>query len=209
MKAKDTSPEDEVSLFYHSDHFNYSYTKTFRLNSNVLVSSYQIINDSDNDLPAFWTMHCLVNLTPKMRFIFPASVKTVRNVHAGEWLSVQDGLYTFPAAIDQGKERRLDGVPPAGMTKYYVEGVCPEGEVGYDYPETGTKLRLHYDRKKLPYLGLWITNGGYRGEKNAALEPSSGFYDGLNNCQRVNGEVPLLRPKEGYCFEISINVDSL
>lgn len=209
MERLDDSASDEVILFYQSSHFHYSYTKRFRLDGSSLVCSYRIINDGESDLPAFWTMHCLVNITPQMRFVFPEQVKTVRNVLKGEWLSVPDGFYSFPTAWDQGKKRCLDALPQAGIAKYYVEGRCPEGEVGYDYPETGTKLRLHYDRKKLPYLGLWITNGGYRGEKNAALEPSSGFYDGLNICRRVTGSIPVLRPGEKFCFDISLNVGDL
>ncbi len=34
-------------------------------------------------------------------------------------------------------------------------------------------------QKKIPYLGVWLTKGRFKGEYNCAAEPSNGLYDFL------------------------------
>jgi len=53
--------------------------------------------------------------------------------------------------------------------------------------------RLEWDPRELPYLGHWATNGGYLGERNAAWEPSDGYYDSVETA-RANGALPVLGP---------------
>lgn len=92
------------------------------------------------------------------------------------------------------------------MVKYYVAGRVKRDGCGYDYPETGTSVRLFYDTQKLPYLGCWITAGGYRGEKNCALEPSTGYYDSVETARRLGGGCPELGPEETLCFSLEMEV---
>jgi len=40
-----------------------------------------------------------------------------------------------------------------------------------------------------------VTNGGFRGERNAAWEPSDGYHDSIQTARR-NGALPVLEPGE-------------
>ena len=62
---------------------------------------------------------------------------------------------------------------------------------------------MSYDAGILPYFGVWITAGGFQGDYNCALEPSSGFYDGIGNARRL-GKLPVLGAGEGMEFAISV-----
>ena len=95
------------------------------------------------------------------------------------------------------------------MVKYYVVGRLEKDGCGYDYPETGTSVRFLYDVEKLPYLGCWITAGGYRGDKNCALEPSTGYYDSVGRARQINGSCPEIKPGESFCFTIMLEVDRM
>ena len=64
---------------------------------------------------------------------------------------------------------------------------------------------LHYDVKKLPYLGVWITAGGFEGDYNCALEPSNGFYDGIGRAEK-NCRLPVLKAGEAMDFELVVSL---
>lgn len=198
--------ENGVRLFYRSRRLHYDYRKRFYLKEKRLCCDYVITNCGAAPLPCIWTMHCLVNLTPQMRFVFPDGTAQVQNVFAGEWLGEEERIYPFPEAEVQGRAYRFDRPPEGGMVKYYVVGPVREGVCGYDYPETNTAVRLRYDAEKLPYLGCWVTAGGYRGEKNCALEPCTGYYDSVGKARRLTGACPVLQPGEELCFTMAIEV---
>ena len=64
---------------------------------------------------------------------------------------------------------------------------------------------IEWDNNVLPYLGFWITAGGFRGDYNCAWEPSSGYYDSVSRALRNNAVWELL-PQEEKQFDITITV---
>lgn len=199
----------KLCLFYHSQRLRYDYRKEFWLEERGLCCGYEIVNRGTAALPYIWTMHCLVNTTPEMRIQFPEGTTQVENVFSCKHLGEAGAVYRYPADQVKGQEYRFDRLPMDDMVKYYgTEPVKADG-CGYDYPETGTKVRMYYDKTELPYLGCWVTAGGYRGEKNCALEPCSGYYDSIKTA-RAKGKGGLeLLPGEAKRFQIEIRVEAL
>lgn len=70
------------------------------------------------------------------------------------------------------------------------------------------ECRLKYDARKLPYLGVWITAGGFRGDYNCALEPSSGYYDDIRTA-RENGTAYMLKKDEPMIFDLEVILEEL
>lgn len=66
---------------------------------------------------------------------------------------------------------------------------------------------LHYDVKKLPYLGVWVTAGGFEGDYNCALEPSDGFYDSVRKAGE-NGRLPVLASGAAADFGFAVSLFS-
>ena len=66
---------------------------------------------------------------------------------------------------------------------------------------------MRYDPEKLPYLGLWCTMGGYRGDCNAALEPTTGYYDSIPRALET-GRVRMLAPGERFEFSLTLSSES-
>lgn len=67
----------------------------------------------------------------------------------------------------------------------YAERVS-EGKCGIDYRGKDVQADIEWDNNVLPYLGFWITAGGFRGDYNCAWEPSSGYYDSVSRALRNN-----------------------
>ncbi len=64
---------------------------------------------------------------------------------------------------------------------------------------------IQYDPLVHPYLGVWITKGGFKGEYNCALEPSNGFYDSLALAYE-NKKIPLLKARGEDQWTIFIQI---
>ena len=203
---------DGLRLTYQSPFLGYRYVKSLSLSENMLKVEYMIRNESDTLFPCIWACHCLVNYRSDMRLIFPKGTKSVMTVMDTEMLGPAGAVYRYPVdKTADGNSYDFTRVPPADgktMLKYYSCGVSHEGRCGYRYPSDGLEAVIRYDEKTLPYLGFWITAGGYRGDMNCALEPTNGFYDSIAMAQR-NGKCPELALGDEMRFWIEIALNTI
>lgn len=63
----------------------------------------------------------------------------------------------------------------------------------------------HYPAEKIPYLGVWKTQGGYRGDYNLALEPCTGVYDHLSVAYAIR-KVSFVEPKGVFTWWFQIEI---
>lgn len=199
--------EERVELFCHSAILPYRYTKTIQLERDSVVCSYEITNTGEVEFPYLWAFHCLVNYRENMRLILPESVEQVENVCASPLLGAVGEKYRFPTDTVQGGKtgdfRTVLPANPPSYAKYYAVGAVKQGVCGYEYPTEKVRALITYDAQKLPYLGFWITTGGFRGDCNCALEPATGYYDSIATAQK-NGCCSVLKPNETFDFNIKI-----
>lgn len=181
----------------------YMYKKHISLIESGVQLDYCIVNEGDKPIPCLWTMHCLVNCDDDMRLILPQAPSMAENVFdgpvhgaVGRAMPVDDELRRLPARAN-GK-----------MLKWYMAGRVNEGICGYEYPSRGVRLIVEYDAAKLPYLGFWCTLGGFRGDVNAALEPTTGYYDGME-IARAHNALPEIAPGERYEFTLQMRTESI
>lgn len=176
--------------------FPYTYQKRVSLEMDTLRYSYQIANRGQSPLPCVWVCHCLMRLEAGVRFEFPErSVELVQ---------------LFPDAetvVDRRNAERDYCHPPApgrAMKFYFTEPVR-EGRCAAYYPQSGTMAEMLFDPETLPYLGFWITTGGYRGDQNFAFEPSNGYFDTIQRAKRQN-RLRELAPGDKLCFDLAIRL---
>lgn len=189
---------DSIGFFYRSRRFPYSYEKEVSLEEDALVLRYRIINEKTEPFPCIWTFHGLFRYEEDMKLIFPDKVKQFIKI------------FESPLVGDQYTCKSIN-IPPRNsnaMGKYYVDGKVDQGYCGYYYPKQRVQCLLKYDPVKLPYIGIWITAGGYRGDYNCALEPSNGFYDDVE-IARKNGCLFFLEPNQPLEFSLRIEVNAL
>ncbi len=92
-----------------------------------------------------------------------------------------------------------------GRIKYYFKDKVREGKCGYYNPKTRKTLYLKYDGDKIPYLGIWINDGGFKGMYNAAIEPATIPYDSPQNARARNMSFAI-KPKESFEFTIVFDI---
>lgn len=192
---------DEVELYCRSSLFSYSYRKRVALRKNRVELSYEIANEAAQPFPCLWAFHGLVRYEKDMELLYPGGIQGFENVLCSPELGAVGGRYNA-----DGSEYDFRRMPGDGtMVKYYVGHRVTEGFCGYRYPSQGVECLLEYDAAKLPYLGVWITTGGYRGDYNCALEPASGYYDDIRIAAK-NNSICILEKGKPLAFSITIKI---
>lgn len=151
----------------------YRYRKTLRLDGPTIVCRAEITNQGPTPWAAVWTLHALFAWEDRLELVPPA------------------GLQAPPLAAAGGDVKTWHQVPDGPVS-------C-----GLRFPGLGAALTLAWDGTDLPGLGLWMTNGGFRGDRNLAWEPSSAPFDRLSEAQAA-GQAPLWRPGETKAYEYRV-----
>ncbi len=200
---------EELVLHGTSAILSYSYSKILSLQEDKLLIQYNITNHGHEDIPCLWAMHCLIRCEEDMQLIFPEGTNEIRNVFKSKYLGDIDEIHSYPSFYQKdGNEFRLDRIYPGNAgkcEKYYVDGKVREGVCGAYYPGKDITYKVYFDRDKLPYLGFWLTEGGFRGDYNCAMEPANGFYDSIATAQR-NSAVYSLKAGTALTFDLKIEL---
>lgn len=192
-----------VELTAVSPVFSYHYVKRMSLEGNSLHIHYRIENRGAEELPAIWTWHGLTRYEENMEILLPEGAEQFRNVLDSPALGKEGTIY--PVKNGHYDFTKVPGAESRSMVKYYVESRISEGYCGFYYPVADISYILQYDGSKLPYLGVWITAGGFQGDYNCALEPTNGFYDSIGRAAE-NRRLPVLAAGEILEFELSVTL---
>lgn len=195
-----------VHLSFKSKRFSYTYEKTLELKENQVRLHYHICNEKEEPFPCLWAFHGLMRYEEDMKLWYPGEIDSFENVlfsqelgEAGRHISIWNEEYDFSKVPGKGLKT---------MVKYYADKKVKSGFCGYRYPSYGMECALEYDAEKLPYLGTWITAGGYRGDYNCAMEPANGYYDDIRIAEK-NNSLYLLEKENPLDFHIKITMREL
>ncbi len=201
--------DNALKLCCDSGILSYTYEKKVSLDGDLLCVDYKISNTGSEPFPCIWTMHGLMNCEEDMEIFFPEGTCSVINVQKSKIFGDEGNIYSFPAAtLTDGSVYQLNKIKSKNAEKtekFYVNGDLSLGECGVYYPTNDLSCRIYFEKDKLPYLGLWITEGGFRGDYNFALEPSTGFYDSIGKAEK-NHKLQSLHPGENLEFQIKIEI---
>ncbi len=192
-----------VKLFCRSNLFDYEYEKIIYLQGERVCLKYDIHNRNDCPLPCIWTFHGLMRYEENMELLYGTDVQRFRNVFESQELGRVDEIYQRENSVYD-----FEKVPCScsrTMVKYYAEDKIKDGFCGYRYPSHRLECRYHYDPEKLPYLGVWISAGGFRGDYNCALEPANGYYDDIRIAHK-NQSLYYLRKEKPLQFTLELEV---
>ncbi|MBM7868731.1 galactose mutarotase-like enzyme [Clostridium pascui] len=208
-KFDDKLENEKIILKYKSAILDYDYKKTIYLQGDRVIAEYIIINYGETEFPCIWAMHCLINCEKDMQLFFPEGTDKVINVHESKYLGEVSKVHSYPVTKDEnGNNIYLDRVldiTSDNEEKYYAHGAVKDGKCGAYYPSKDVMYNVYFDKEKLPYVGFWVTEGGFRGDYNCALEPANGYYDTIDIASR-EGKILVLKPKENLEFRIEIEL---
>jgi galactose mutarotase-like enzyme len=178
-----------------------------------LKLQYKLINTGSDKVPWSWSAHPLFAVEEGDRIVLPGSIKSLRLEGSGGGRLGKNGdAVAWPIArLADGNRVDLSiaEAPDSGIgDKLFAGPLCAsENWCELVRPSAGVRIRVSFDAKATPYLGLWICYGGWPerpGPKQVcvALEPATAPVDSL----AVTG--PWSRVLEpGDCFSWPMDVE--
>ena len=197
LKALITSPK-----------FDYVFTRHITLKEDTIHVDYMVENIGKEPLYGIWAFHGLLACDEHSELLLK-NVNEVINVHESDVLGKLGTVHNYPLTKDlKGNDYSLDKINSASCKKaekFYVNGELTKGEAGITLNEGKLLLTMNFPEKKIPYLGVWINEGGFKDEYNCALEPSNGFYDTVEIAKKTN-KIAKINPKysESWFLDITL-----
>ena len=145
------------------------------------VFDYTLQNLGSATEEFIWCLHPLLNIVEGDRLELPPEVASIRlDGGVGDRAIGAGDTWSYPEPF---AGIRLDRLETPGMPHGCVKGfTCAlrDGRAAIFNDGAGEGLKLAWDVRVAPYLGLWL-NRGHGGFHHVALEPTSGAPDSLRD----------------------------
>jgi hypothetical protein len=181
--------------------------KEFRLrdDSDTIKVSYRIESLETEPFHFLFKQHLPIAVTPSCQLAVPGGQVTAVDA-AFSTLLPGSGPFAWPLApLMDGLDVDLRQVPPRSTAErefMYITDV-PQACCGIDDVSQGASIRMRYDRRRLPFLWLFLSYGGWRNCYTAVLEPCTNMPKNLAEAVRL-GQSARLDP--GAVFQTSVAV---
>lgn len=200
----------ELMASVRSENFPYTFTRRITLSHNEISFDYSVTNLEEGGFKFIWTPHCLLNCSPATRLLIPPNLTQVMTVeHTTKHLGPWGTLHSYPLTTDvHGQKLDLSATEPASAKnceKFYFTQKNTAGWCGIEHTDNGDTLLYSYNADLVPYLGVWKTQGGYRGDYNLALEPCTGAYDDLYVANKIK-KAAVIPPLGQYNWQFKMTV---
>jgi galactose mutarotase-like enzyme len=204
--------DGEVSLAVQSKVMPYRLKRSAILTApDQLELRYTITHTGSNmPIPYLWAAHPQFAADPQTRIQLPPEITQVVNVVESDpvWGEAET-VHAWPQAVGiNGQIVNLDRVASVqqhACRKFYLPPEQPVASAALIHEGLGCSLRLNWSASDLPFLGIWIDEGTYNTNPVAALEPSTGYYDGLDRAV-ANGKAPVLEPGQEKHWTLTVSI---
>jgi galactose mutarotase-like enzyme len=201
--------DDLVLLRVKGVRFPYYLEKKVFLEGAVVHQQYRVENPVASDLEYIWAAHPLFNTTEGMELIVPQGMHRIVNAVPSRRLGPYGRIYGFPSAeLEGGKKFDLSKVPKknsADYQKYWFLGKVTEGWCILYNPKKKLSIGMAWPRDMVPYLGVWVNEGGWADQYNIAPEPATGAMDRVD-FSKMWGMSSVLRAGEVHEWQLAISV---
>ena len=191
----------------------YRFRKSARLEDNAAILTYEIENTGSAEFAFLWSAHPLLAVEAGCRIVLPKEVSQLFvEWSQGERLGKFGNSCGWPIAASKDGEKvdlseMLDA--SAGTADKLFTSRLRDGTCALCYPQTKEAIAFHFNPQDVPYLGIWICQGGWpspeRGHFTVGLEPCTGYPDSLREGIE-RGSCDVLRPgqKKEWALRIEI-----
>lgn len=202
--------DNGLMLHAHGVRLAYQLEKVVRLEGESLKIHYRLNNLSAFDFDYIWAAHPLFAAGEGMKIEVPGEGHKVINSSQNPVLGSSEALYDFPLAqLPDGSTRDLATIHPRdghSYTKFYFSRALTEGWCALVDPMRRMRVRMDFPVEKIPYLGVWINEGGVNDQYVVALEPSSGGMDDPIRA-RAQGMFSNLKARSGRSWSLKLSVE--
>ncbi len=168
----------------------YKFIREIALHGTEIRMHYTVENLAEEPFEFIWTPHCLLACSPHTVLVTPENLTEIITVeHSTQTLGPWGTRHTYPITTSiTGQKINLAHTQPVSAKnceKFYFTHKNRQGWCGIKHTDNGDSLTYRYDADKVPYLAVWKTQGGYRGDYNLALEPCTGEWDDLYVAHKI------------------------
>lgn len=200
VKQSETTDGESLTIGYRSEKLGFSYEKRISEGKNgEIVCEYHIKNQNQKEFPCLWALHFMFSATEG------GSVFANTAEDADAELMFDDRKKYGARGTTRKLEKKMmqsgSYVRGGDAYKFYITQPLAAGICGYYRDAYHGGVRLRYDAKKLPYLGVWINDGGFKEMYSAAVEPCNIPYDAVTEAMR-RGYRFCLAPGETLTFSV-------
>jgi hypothetical protein len=203
---------EELILEVAGVHLPYLLRRKTRLSGSVVELDYEISNTGSKPFKYLWSAHPLLMIEAGAEIVLPPDVGEVLvDYSAGNHLAVGK-TNTWPCAwTADGKSVVLNMIsgPDQKTADKLFTPVLTKGYCGLRFPSTGEAIFFRFNPQAVPFVGLWICQGGFPAdgppEFTVALEPCSGRPDSLVTAI-ARGECPELLAQATNRWTLHIEV---
>ncbi|MBI2914661.1 MAG: DUF5107 domain-containing protein [Firmicutes bacterium] len=177
-----------LRLVVSSRRFSYQLAREISMDdtSPKLRLTYDLRNLSDAPFKCIWSAHCLLPVGNVSRILLPESERVVEvDSSRGNRLGPPGSMHPWPVTRDTGgKSVDLSEVRP---NQGFADKLFAKGRGGWcalHDEESGETTAFTFPPDKVPYVGLWINQGGWSETAepycHVGLEPCTGCRDRLD-----------------------------
>jgi galactose mutarotase-like enzyme len=212
---KCTVQEQELLFETEGKSLPYRFRKNVRLEANAAILKYEIVNTGSEEFAFLWAAHPLLAVEPSCRIVLPGEVSRLFvEWSRGERLGKFGDTCGWPVAVVNGGEKinlsELRTRNACTADKLFVTRLR-SGTCAVFYPQTNEAIAFHFDPRDIPYLGVWICQGGWpcpeRGHFTVALESCTGYPDSLREAMH-RGSCDLLKPGQAKKWVLRMEIRS-
>lgn len=206
---------NELFLELTGKRLPYIFRKRIALDGEALALKYQLDNVGEESFSYLWSAHPLLSVEQGSRLLLPSEVRELiieSSVNAG--FHEGAGTCAWPiATLASGHNVDLSrvGRPENGRANKFFTNRLSEGCCAVYFPASDESISFRFDVEDVPYLGVWICEGGWpdreRAQYTVALEPCTGSADSLAEAMR-RSECSTIQPGETKRWELRILVQS-
>lgn len=182
--------------------------------ANVLRLHYRIISLADEPFHFLWSAHPLCNCNRQTEILLPDAVRGIVNAVPGcKLLGEYRQPHAWPVTGSGHDLRRVAPRSARRSKKWFVRGKMPadrHGQTwcGLAYPDRKLKLLWQYPAAKVPYYGLWVSEGGFDSHYHVAPEPCTAMMDRVDSAIHTSTASELL-PHSTYEWTMDVRIEPM
>jgi hypothetical protein len=205
---------EELILEMEGVRLPYLLRRKTRLAGPVMELDYEITNTGNHPFKYLWSAHPLLTVQAGAQIVLPPEVSEVLvDYSAGNRFGIGKSIPWPHALLAGGSSAELNTIrgPQQKTADKLFTPRLSQGYCGVRFPGTGEAIFFRFDPQLVPYVGLWICQGGFPAdgppEFTLALEPCNGRPDSLARAI-ARGECPELPPHATDHWTLQVEIQN-
>lgn len=193
---------DRLNMWTQGIRFPYTFERRIsfetlaRQDKPYIRLSYRVKNNSSFDFPFVYAFHPLFRVETRTKILIPPGTDLVTSSSTDDRLGPPMTKHSWPDVTDFTLDKAYNRSSIRSSRTKEAEKLfttrLQQGRCALLYPN-GEFIGFLFPAKKLPFLGLWVNEGGWNNLHHVGLEPSTSQVDrldvaeGLKTCGVVPG----------------------